>query len=84
MAYDESSDQQEIIHTVRINDSAALVVFVASWKESPWKVGVVSQSSGRGGKQYTSSKFPRVPSSAIPEIIEALERAADRAEEKNS
>jgi hypothetical protein len=83
MAYDESADQQEIVHTVKVNDSAALLVIVASWKEGPWKVGVVSQTSSRG-RQFTSSKFPRVPPEVIPELTEALVRAAEIAEERNT
>lgn len=83
MAYDETSDRQEIIHTVKISDSQALLVIVASWKEGPWKVGILSQSSSRG-KQFTQSKFPRVPPEVVGELTQALERAAEVAEERNS
>lgn len=82
MAYDESSDQQEIVHTVKINDSSVLLVVVARWKNGPWKVGVVYQTDSRG-KRFTSSKFPRVSPEVIPELTEALKRAARVAEEKN-
>jgi len=83
MAYDESSDQQQIIHTVKLSDSQALLVIVASWKDGPWKVGVLSQNSSRG-KQFTQSKFPRVSPEVVGELARALERAAKVAEEKNS